>query len=422
MMLKKTIRWILFPSPAANIDLKIFKYLMLDASGIGITGSAAPFLTVFLVLNGATNLQIGLLSSMPAIAGFLMVLFIGRLIQHHPKITRLASTGVLINNSAYLLTGLLPFFIKDTRALVSLILSVWAAVTISQTLTGVAYPTIIRKAAGEYGRYELTTRRWALIGLITTLGTAIIGGILDSSRYPLNYQMVFMLLSLGGLLSFSSLQKINFPAEAEQPKAQNIFFEFRHYFEEILSHKNFIHFVGKRFVHFLGATLAAPVINLYYLREVGASARWIGLFSTVSMGALIIGYFFWLRTSRRLHSRKILILTIGMVSVYPFLLSFTESKWLIIGMLLITGFFQAGIDLVFFDELMKIIPQANSAIFISVNMLFQYLASAIGPLLGTGLASVSNLRTALLIGAGMKFLAFVLFALKVNVKKNLNES
>ncbi len=410
-MLKNTLRWILFPSPSAKIDSRTYKLLMIDASGIGIANSAAPFLTVFLVQLGATNLQIGLMSSMPAFAGFLTVLFVGRFIQHQPKLTNWASFSVLMTYSAYFFTGLLAFFVKDGKTMVVTVLLIWAAITIPQTLMGVAYPAMLRKAAGEAGRFELTTRRWAFIGLMTTIGTAITGEALEGTKFPLNYQIAFMVLSLGGLISFLAVRSIHFEESVDTTVSQNVFAEFRQYFKEIRAQKPFLSFVGKRFVHFLGATLTSPVISLYYIREVGASARWIGLFSTTAMATLILGYFFWLRTSRRLHSRKILLLTVFVVGLYPLLLSFTKNQFLIMSFLVIVGFFQAGIDLVFFDELMKTIPPEHSSVFISVNMLFQYLANAIGPLLGTALASLISLRVALIIGSSIKLIAFILFAL-----------
>ncbi len=409
-MIKKTLRWILVPSVYANIDPRTYKLLMLDAAGLGIGNSAVPFLTIFIANLHASNFQVSLLSSMPAIAGFFLVLFVGGLIQQHSSFKNLASISSLFNYSAYFILGLFAFFTDDGKTLVTVTLILWALSTIPQTITLVSHQIIIRNAAGESGRFDLTTRRWALIGLVTTIGTAITGEILERSHSLLNYQFVFIVLSFGGFLCFIAIKNMRFEDISIIQTSNQIFQGFSFFFKEIRNHKLFMSFIGKRFVYFLGTTLANPIISLYYIREVGASPRWIGLFSTISMAFIIIGYFFWLRVSTRYRSNKILLITLAIVGVYPFLLALTINQYVIICFLMVVGFFQAGIDLVFFDEIMKVIPVQNSSIFISFNLQLQFLASALGPLLGATLANNFNLRTTLIIGSLIKLFAFLLFA------------
>ena len=47
------------------------RYVQIDAVGVGTASAAAPFLPVFLTRLGATPVQVGLLTSMPGITGFI---------------------------------------------------------------------------------------------------------------------------------------------------------------------------------------------------------------------------------------------------------------------------------------------------------------------------------------------------------------
>ena len=94
----------------------------------------------------------------------------------------------------------------------------------------------------------------------------------------------------------------------------------------------------------------------------------------------------------------------------------THDQTLIIGLAALAGIFQAGMDLVFFDELMKTIPPQYSATFVSLAQSIQYLAAIIAPLLGTFLAAQTSIATALLISAGLRLVGFVLFALPLKKK------
>ncbi len=68
---------------AAEIEIqkKNFRYVQIDAIGVSIASVAAPFLPVFLTRLGASNFQVGLLSSMPGMTGLVLALLVGRFLQ-----------------------------------------------------------------------------------------------------------------------------------------------------------------------------------------------------------------------------------------------------------------------------------------------------------------------------------------------------
>ena len=87
-----------------------------------------------------------------------------------------------------------------------------------------------------------------------------------------------------------------------------------------------------------------------------------------------------------------------------------ESVPVIIGLAALAGVVSAGIDLVFFDELMKTVPVDRSATFVSIAQSLQYLSSFVAPLIGTTLASLIGLSGALTVAAIVRFAGFLLFA------------
>jgi predicted MFS family arabinose efflux permease len=76
----------------------------------------------------------------------------------------------------------------------------------------------------------------------------------------------------------------------------------------------------------------------------------------------------------------------------------------------LAGIFQAGLNLVFFDELMKTVPPRHSATFVSLAQSSTYLATMAAPLLGTLLADQVGLSNALLLSALLRLIGFGLFA------------
>jgi MFS family permease len=100
--------------------------------------------------------------------------------------------------------------------------------------------------------------------------------------------------------------------------------------------------------------------------------------------------------------------TLG-VSFYPALVALTTTDWVIVVISVFAGIFMSGLDLVFFDELMRRIPDDRSAIFVSFAQSIQYLSTIFSPLIGSALADVIGLSGALLISAGIRLTGFLLF-------------
>lgn len=389
-----------------------FINVQIDAIGIGLASAAAPFLPVFLARLGATNFQVGLLTAMPALTGLVMAIAVGQFLQGRRNIVPWFSGARFLTVLAYALTGLVPFFVSQEYA-VPAVLLIWAVVTLPQTVVSVAFSVVMNAVAGQEGRYALMSRRWSILGLTTAITVAIMGQVLDRLNFPFNYQIVFMGLSVGGLISFYFSSHIDLP-DAE-PAASSIRLSWSRrladYAALIRSERPFVSFVSKQFVYLAGTSLALPLFPLYYVREVQASDSWIGLINTVQTAIVLIGYSLWARQSRVRGGRYVLLWTTFGLAFQPLLTASTHRVELIALYAGLGGIFQAGMNLVFFDELMKTVPPRYSATFVSLSQSSQYLATVAAPLLGTLLAAQIGLGGALVVSSLLRFCGFGLFLL-----------
>jgi Na+/melibiose symporter-like transporter len=266
------------------------------------------------------------------------------------------------------------------------------------------------------------SRRWSILGITTAITVAIVGQVLYRIGFHLNYQIVFLGLSLGGLISyyFSSRIKLANIEPIQDNSKGSIKSSLREDFRLIRNEPDFISITLKQFVYLFGVTLGTPLFPLYFVRQVNASDAWIGLLYTAQTAVLVVGYFFWARQSHRKGSRYVLLISTLCVALYPGLVALTINQTLIFSFSTIAGIFQAGIDLVFFDELMKTIPLRYSPTFVSLAQSIQYLPSILAPLMGTFLAQRIGLSNALLFSAGIRLVGFLLFARQGHRNKSVN--
>ncbi len=390
-----------------------FRNVQIDAIGVGLANAAAPFLPVFLTHLEATSFQVSLLSAMPAFTGLLLAIPLGRFLQRQSNIVRWFSIARLIVIACYALTGIISFFIPEA-ILVNSILLIWAIATLPQTVVAITFSVVMNAVAGPDRRFELMSRRWSTMGVTTTLMVIAIGQLLEKVLFPLNYQIMFIALSIGGLISFyySSHLKLPLNTSSSLEQSRSIRSQFRETKRLVLTEKPFITFMMKRFIFMSGVSLSAPLIPLYLVRYVHASDQWISFINMSQTAVMLVGYFLWTRLGKRRGTRAILVATTFGLSLYPFLMALTTSTWQIAIVAGIAGIFQAGLDLVFFDELMKVVPVEYSALFVGLAQSIQYLAAIASPLIGSWIADTFSLPVGLFAAAGLRFVGFLLFWLR----------
>src|SRR6185369_4867713 len=195
-----------------DIQKRNFRYVQIDAIGVSISNVAAPFLPVFLTRLGASNFQVGLLSSMPGVTGLLLAILVGRFLQTRRDIVPWYSLSRLMVILCYALTGILTLAISEKFVILAT-LAIWAFATLPQTALSVAFSVVMNAVAGPEGRYALLSRRWTIFGLTGVIGTFIVTRLIDLIEFPRNYEVMFFGLSIGGLISFYFSRKIKLPPQ-----------------------------------------------------------------------------------------------------------------------------------------------------------------------------------------------------------------
>src|SRR5512147_932454 len=205
---------------ANAVDIEVqkrnFRYVQIDAIGVSISNVAAPFLPVFLTRLGATNFQVGLLSSMPGLTGLILAILVGRFLQTQRNIVPWYSLSRLMVILCYALTGIFTLAVSEKFVILAT-LAIWAFATLPQTALAVAFSVVMNAVAGPEGRYALLSRRWAIFGLTGVVGTFIVTRLIDLIHFPLNYAIMFLVLSLGGFFSYYFSRKIALPDQVPPP-------------------------------------------------------------------------------------------------------------------------------------------------------------------------------------------------------------
>ena len=404
-------------NPTTEAELQIqkrnFRNVQIDGVGVRISNVSAPYLPVFLTRLGASNFQVGLLSSMPGVTGLFLAIIVGRFLQTRKNVVPWYGLSRLLVILCYALTGILTLLLAREYVIIAT-LAIWAFATLPQTALAVAFSVVMNAVAGPAGRYALLSRRWAIFGITGVIGTFIVTRVIDLLDFPLNYAIMFMVLSLGGFLSYYFSNQIQIPDQTQSVISQTSTSTsgLKNYLALLRANPAFVSFASKRFVYFSALMLSLPVMPLYYVREIHATDSQIGSISMTMNMVMLVGYFMWPRLSAKFGGRFVLLATTFGMIFHPALNAATTRVEFVILFAGLAGLFQGGLDLVFFDELMKTVPAEYSATFVSLAQSMQYFSMILAPLIGTWIANYIGLSGALWLSAGLRLIGFVLFLRK----------
>ncbi len=400
------------PTNLTRTQRQNFLYTQADALGVGLVMAMHPFLPVFMARLGATNQQVGLLTAIPGFSGLALGLLMARFLETRTSIVPWYTGVRFVRLIGYGLIGVASLLIRSEQV-IPLLLVLWFLLSIPAALLSVTYSVLMNAIAGPKGRFALLSRRWSTIGVTGAVMTVVAGQILDRLPFPLNYQLAFVgFAAVGASISFSASRRIKItdaPARPPRPLEAPLAERLKAYVGRILGERRFVAIVVKRSVYIFGSNLVTPLFALYYVRVLEATDAQISVIATVQKAILLVGYFVWTRLRDVRGSRFVLLSTTLAMSLYPALTAGTRRvAWMVV-LVGVGAVFQAGLNLVFFDELMKTVPTEHAPTFVAVSKSLEHLLAIVGPILSTSLTGFIGLSGALLLGAAVRFCGFGLF-------------
>lgn len=403
------LRWVVRP---ADVSERNIRNVLVDGIGVGIVSGVGTFLSVFLTRLDASNLLVGLLTSLPALTGVLLAVPVGGFLERQRNIVPWYSRARVWVLWSYALFGVLPFLLPQGAVPIAVI-AIWALVTIPSTIVNVAFTLVMSGVAGPARRLYLMSRRWSTLGVTTSFTVVLVGLALERISFPLNYQVVFIASFAGGVLSYLFSRAIVLPDNPPLPPrpGQGLVDRLREGWHGLLATPAFARFVGSSFVFRCGVAMALPLFPLYWVRDLHASDSQIGFISTVNSGVLLIAYFAWASWARRYGQGRVLLLTSVGMALYPLLTALTPAVAPLVLYAGLAGFCSAGNDLVNFDLLLSTCPAERQATYVGFYQTTQNLALFLMPLLGTLLANAVGLSAALIAAAVLRLTGSLLFML-----------
>ena len=372
------------------------------------------YLPVFLARLGATTEQIGLLTSLPAVASLFVLIPAGLFAERFPNQVRLRVRAAFLLRLPNLLLALVPS-ILPLSAIPSVAIFAWVLRALGMAVANSAWMTVMASAIPADQRPRVNGLRWALLSIVAAVLGAAFGRMLDVIAFPLNYQILFLISFAGTLLDLWLFSHIRVPLLKTSPGAPTrhgrLKSAIRSYVTSIKESHDFVRFLAATIGFRLALNMSMPLFSLYWVNELQASDGWIGLRGTAGYVALVIGYLGWSKIASHWPGRRVLLTAVLLYGLYPISTALVPSaSWLPLPAV-IWGIAGSGVDMGLFNLLLASAPKDKMPRLSSVLSLVSNGAAFLGPTLGVVLTDATNLRTALLVIGVLQILSVSTFGL-----------
>ncbi|MGD0877396.1 MAG: MFS transporter [Anaerolineales bacterium] len=367
------------------------------------------YVTLYILALGATNAQIGLMSSFSSLASAVLLLpgaFLVERYGHRKEFTIAFGGGIA--RLAILILALLPFFVGGTGI-------VWLAIGLSVTrdsfgnLSFPAWMSITADIVPMEGRGRFFASRNFIMGITGMLAILLVGELITRTSIPRGYQIGMGLAFVLGMASTFSFSHLSDPKGTVPPVQLAGSLSPRTILHELVTHPEFLALsLVMAFWNFT-LNIASPFFNVYMVENLKFTASMVGIVSIVSSitGLLIqrrIG-----RLSDRWGPRKLQMIFMFLIPILPFAWLFVTKYWHVILLNSISGVLWAAFNLVSFNFLLSLTPDAQRARFSAFYQILVMLALAGGAAVGAWVVTAWGYQAIFLCSAIGRVAAAFLF-------------
>ncbi len=269
-------------------------FLVFETAWAGVFAVVVAFGSVYAIRLGATNSEIGLLTSMPALLAILISLPLGNFISRRAKPERWTFGSLFMQRAGYLLLVLVPFITflagRQGTAVVALIILISIPGQVYNIGIWAYYMKIIPSTrwVGIFSAQSFTT------ALVVGIGTAVVGSALGLLPFPVNYQTMITVGVMISMISFFcfSQAKVS-PNKGKDDGISPMDKED----DTPISLRSLIHLksdygrvILNQVLQYLGIWTATSLITIYTIKTLQASDAWIGVNASVLLFCQLVGW------------------------------------------------------------------------------------------------------------------------------------
>jgi len=402
------------PAERIAVQRSNFRNLYADIFWFGVlAGSTVAYLAVYAARLNANGFQIGLITGGSGIINLLISLPAVRWLENRSLIRTAFHTAIWNRLGGFALV-LLPWLFTQAQ-------EVWAIVAIvlltaiPGALLAIAFNAMFAEVVPARWRAEVVGRRSALLAISMTATTLLCGALLDYAPFPLNYQILFGVGAIGGIMTTYHLGLIR-PVEVETsgddsaPRPSPVPKDKRLIRTDLLR-TSFGPLIAAYLLFYTTQHVPVPISPLFWVKELHLSDGQIGVGNSIYYGMMALTSIVAPRLGRRAGHRRTLVIGVLSYCLYTLILSFARDATLFWVASIVGGVTWGITNAGLLNRLMERVPTDDRPAHMAWHNIALNFGLLGGSFLGAGLVNWAGLRYGLVIAAILRLLSGIAIAL-----------
>ncbi len=392
-----------------NIRLNIY-HGVLNMTALNMV---QPFISIFAMKLAASDSQVALLSSAPAVVSLLAMIPGGKYADAQPQKKRITAVFFLMHRIFWLLMAMIPFFSSNLRA--TLLVGVVALMNLPGAMANVSWQGFIGGVVPQNKRADAFAARNRAMNIAGTAMVLIVGRLLDMMSFPIGYQIVFcgaFVMALIEIWVFTKIEE-DVPADAKRFQGADFWKNFGRSFiadiKEMSKSNRFLRYTAASIFFYFAWQAPWPLFSIYQFRVLNANNMWISILNLTNTGGSLVGYGFWARYMNRHGTFKTLFASTVGIFIVPVAYAFSTNLYMISFFNLVTGAIFSGVNLALFNALLEVVPEDRRTTYIAYYTTVVNFATIFAPLTGVAIYKLVGFRYAFLITAALRLLGSLTF-------------
>ncbi len=371
-----------------DLPKKLLSNMLFDIGYVNvfIALSSGVFMTGLLLLFGANNSQIGLITSIPLFAQIVAPVF-SFYIDRSKERRRLCLKTIFPIRILWIIIATLPVLVyyKLLPIPLTVMTIIIGLIAFLGVYSGTVWMSWMADLIPEKHRGFVFGRRMMIGGLVLALVGFAGGRYLDfwKDNQYFGFSSMLGVASICGLISFVYLSR--FPEVPNQHSGGGdfSFMTIPNKFLEIAKNKNFLNLVFYNASIGFATSLIGVYVTVFMLKEMKLSYTFLSIMVIAHSLTYLSLAEFWGKLIDKYGCKPILIVCTRAMIIFPLIVIYAvHNKWILIPMNVVAGIFWCGLELSQFNAILKLSPKQDRAMYIGFNTMVTSIACAVAPIIG----------------------------------------
>lgn len=388
-----------------------YKYNIIGSLLCAIVISCKSYIAAYLRNMGGTDFHFAMLNAFPSMIAVLCLIPGAIIIDSTKNKLKTSIIICLLSRAFFLLYAMIPFLPKELRP-ISLVILIGLR-NAPEAVWNIGYQSLMADIFPIDKLNHIVGKRNKYNSILTICSTFIIGTYLalDTKLHINNlllFQILFVIIFCIGIIEILQYKKFILTNKTNVKK-ENYFTKFKTVIKTLPSQKKYIKYCSTVLLFYLGWQMAWPLFNIYQLRILNANAAWVGYMGITSTISQILTIGMWMKLSEKIGNNKVLGMGMFLMALSPCVYAISKTLTTLLFMQLIVGSGMSAVLTLLFNELIRVCPDENRTLYISLFTCLTQITSSFMPFFGTFIKGTFSIQTALYVSGALRFAGAFIF-------------